>query len=90
MPKVWRLNRTAKYKKLSVEEREVIRAKATQCREENCWTPNQLRHVAATLIRKEYGIEVASIILGHSSLNTTEVYAEADLEKAARAMADFG
>ena len=42
------------------------------------------------MIRKEYGIDMARIILGHSSIETTERYAEADLEEAARAMAQFG
>lgn len=47
------------------------------------WGPNRLRHVAATEIRRLYGIEKARTILGHSHLNTTEIYAEADM-KAAR------
>jgi integrase len=53
------------------------------------WTPNQLRHNAGTRFRKKYGIEVARILLGHRKLNTTEIYAEQDLNrarKAARAM----
>jgi integrase len=82
MPREWRVK-----KKSQSEE---TRAKAIQWREANCWNPNQLRHTAATEIRKEYGIEIASIILGHSTLNTTQVYAEADLEEAAKAMATFG
>jgi integrase len=42
------------------------------------WAPNQLRHTRATEIRKEFGLEAASIILGHSGLAVTEVYAERD------------
>lgn len=42
------------------------------------WTPNQLRHSAATRIRREFGLEAASVILGHSSLSTTQIYAESD------------
>lgn len=42
------------------------------------WTPNQLRHSAATRIRRDFGLEAASVILGHSNLQTTQVYAEAD------------
>lgn len=45
---------------------------------ETRWTPNQLRHSAATRIRREFGIEAASVILGHSNLQTTQIYAEAD------------
>ena len=54
------------------------------------WTPNQLRHNAATRIRSEFGIELARIILGHSSAVTSEIYAEADLEKARSAMEKLG
>jgi integrase len=46
------------------------------------WHPNQLRHSAATAIRKEFGIDAASVILGHSSLDVTQVYAEKDEAKA--------
>lgn len=54
------------------------------------WAPNRLRHNAATLIRQRYGLEIASVILGHSNLKTSEVYAEADLEKAAKAISEMG
>jgi len=64
------------------------------CRKETVnipvWGPNRLRHNAATLIRKTYGVEIARIICGHSSAFTTEIYAEADLEKAAQAMVEMG
>ena len=46
------------------------------------WSPNQLRHSAATSIRKEFGIEAAQTILGHSHLGVTQVYAERDASKA--------
>lgn len=54
------------------------------------WHPNQLRHNAATHLRKLHGIEVARIILGHANLATTEVYAEADMLKAVEVIADIG
>lgn len=54
------------------------------------WTPNQLRHTAATKIRELYGIEIARIILGHSNLSTTEVYAEQDRQQAINAMVEVG
>jgi integrase len=54
------------------------------------WHPHQLRHSAATRLRKEFGLEVARVILGHSSSTVTEVYAEADREKAASAMERLG
>lgn len=45
------------------------------------WSPNQLRHSAATEIRREFGLEAAQVILGHSQANVTQVYAERDLAK---------
>jgi integrase len=46
------------------------------------WSPNQLRHSAATAIRKQFGLEAAQVILGHSELGVTQIYAEADKQKA--------
>ena len=46
------------------------------------WHPHQLRHTAATQLRKTYGIEAARIILGHRAPQTTEIYAEANHEQA--------
>lgn len=54
------------------------------------WTPNQLRHTAATRVRKKYNVEVARSILGHSNLSTTEIYAEEDRSKAIKAMLEIG
>lgn len=45
------------------------------------WSPNQLRHTAATEIRREFGLEAAQVILGHSEADVTQVYAERDLAK---------
>jgi integrase len=54
------------------------------------WHPNQLRHNAATRLRREHGVDMARIILGHSDLKTTAIYAEADREKAMTIMARIG
>jgi len=54
------------------------------------WHPNQLRHNAATRLRKEFGLDVARAVLGHSSPVVTEVYAELDGAKAAEAMERVG
>jgi len=54
------------------------------------WHPHQLRHSAATQLRKEFGLDVARAVLGHSSPAVTEVYAELDLTKAAEAMERVG
>lgn len=48
---------------------------------EHRWSPNQLRHTAATEIRSEFGLEAAQVVLGHSAADVTQVYAERDLAK---------
>ena len=47
------------------------------------WHLNQLRHATATEIRKNYGLEAAQVILGHSKADVTQVYAERDYTLAA-------
>jgi integrase len=54
------------------------------------WHPHQLRHNAATKFRQEFGLDVARAVLGHSSPVVTEVYAELDAAKAAKAMERVG
>jgi integrase len=54
------------------------------------WHPHQLRHNAATALRREHGIELARIILGQRHLSATELYAEADQEQAKAVMARIG
>lgn len=54
------------------------------------WHPNQLRHCVATSIRKQFGIEAAQTVLGHSKANVTEIYAERDFGLAARVMKEVG
>jgi integrase len=54
------------------------------------WHPHRLRHNAATWLRREFGLDVARVILGHSSTAVTEVYAEVDREKAIRIMEQVG
>ena len=54
------------------------------------WHLHQLRHNAATLLRKEFGIEAARVVLGHRSAAVTEVYAEIDHLKAADIMLRVG
>jgi len=39
---------------------------------------------------KRYAIEMARIILGHSTALTTEIYAEADRKKAAQVIQEIG
>ncbi len=54
------------------------------------WHPHQLRHNAATWIRREFGLDVARVILGHRTPVVTEIYAEVDFNKAVDVMARVG
>lgn len=55
------------------------------------WAPNQLRHTAATEIRRKYGLEAAQVVLGHSSAVITDaVYAERDRGVVERVMREIG
>jgi hypothetical protein len=54
------------------------------------WHPNQIRHNAATQFRRELGLDVARVILGHSSPVVTETYAELDRERAIAVMGQVG
>lgn len=54
------------------------------------WSPNQLRHTAATLIRKQFGLDAAAAVLGHAQVSTTEIYAEIDMALAAKAAKAIG
>lgn len=68
-----------------------LKKKAAEWRKANCWRPNMLRHTAATTIRREAGsIEAAKTILGHASIDITEIYAERDLVQAAEIIAKIG
>lgn len=48
------------------------------------WSPGRLRHNAATAVRKSHGLEVSRALLGHSKVETTQIYAEVDRERLAK------
>jgi len=54
------------------------------------WGPNQLRHATGTAIRKRFGLEASRVTLGHSEVETTQIYAERDIELAAKIMREVG
>jgi integrase len=54
------------------------------------WSPHALRHAAASEFRREFGEETTRLILGHSKLDTTRLYGEADHARAAEAMEKIG
>jgi integrase len=87
--------RTSRSRKIYPRHRAVFgyrRAIGLACRKAKIpsWSPNQLRHVAATEIRLRSGIEAARITLGHSDLGMTEVYAERDMDALRRMAEEFG
>jgi integrase len=69
---------------------EAQRAELETWRRARRWHPNQLRHTAATKIRRRYGAEAAQSVLGHAELSTTEIYAEKSLEVARQIMREIG
>jgi len=60
------------------------RAVERACKDANVplWTPGQLRHNAATLVRREFGLEAAQLLLGHARADVTQLYAEVNELKA--------
>jgi integrase len=46
---------------------------------EHRWSPNRLRHSAATEVRRVVGLEAAQVVLGHADAKVTQIYAEKDL-----------
>jgi integrase len=51
------------------------------------WSPNQLRHTAATRITEKASLEVARELLGHRSIQTTLIYAKVHEHRAAASAA---
>jgi integrase len=72
--------------RLTEEERVLLK----QWQRSHRWSPNQLRHAAATEIRKRFGIEAAQVALGHAKADVTQLYAERDLQKAESIMRQVG
>jgi integrase len=54
------------------------------------WHPHQLRHAVAGRIHSEYDMDAARVVLGHSSVKTTDRYVKRDLDKAADVMEKLG
>ncbi len=54
------------------------------------WGPNRLRHTHGTEVRKQFGLEAAQVVLGHSNAKVTQIYAERDLQKAAEIARQVG
>jgi integrase len=54
------------------------------------WAPNRLRHTFGTRVRKDYGLEAAQVLLGHSKADVTQIYAERNEALAATVAAKIG
>jgi len=65
-------------------------AELTAWQQSHRWVPNQLRHAAATEIRKQIGLQAAQVVLGHSKVDVTQMYAERDHTLAASVAAKIG
>lgn len=79
--------KTAWLKRLRPKQKEEL----AEWRRAHRWHPHQLRHNAATLIRRQFGLEAAQLALGHASaLITDAVYAERDREKVIEIMRRIG
>ena len=65
-------------------------ARACKLAEISRWSPNQLRHLAATRFRQAEGLDTAQAILGHTHARTTEIYAEVNRSKIEKVMLEIG
>ena len=77
-------------REMPAEERGRLKKLATAWRKAHCWHPNQLRHHAATEIRRQFGLEAAQVVLGHAKADVTQVYAERDSALAVEVMKRIG
>lgn len=59
-------------------------------RNKHRWAPHQLRHTMATKVRKEFDLEAAKAVLGHSATNVTGIYAEVDRQRAVEVARKIG
>jgi len=57
-------------------------AEIKQWRRDHRWSPNRPRHTFATQVRRDFGLEAAQGLLGHSTAHVTQVYAQRDCERA--------
>jgi integrase len=72
------------------EQRAERQRLAAEWRRANSWHPHQLRHNAGTRFRREYGLEVTRVLLGHKTAAMSEQYAEVDRTRAVEVMAKIG
>lgn len=77
--------------KIETQEQRTARLqKLAKWRRDHTWHPHQARHTAATIARREAGIEAANVLMGHKTGSMTEIYAVADRQKLDELMARIG
>jgi len=64
--------------------------RATEAAGVKQWSPNQLRHLRATEVRSQFGLDHAQAVLGHATADTTQIHAELSREKAAVVAREIG
>jgi integrase len=70
-------------RRLPPQERAALKEEAAAWRKAHVWSPNQLRHAAASAVTAHFGEQDgARVLLGHGSEKTTAIYAQRDLAKA--------
>lgn len=83
LPKELREPQTLEAKAADTTEAKKKRQAARRAwREENVWSPHQLRHTFATNVRREAGLDMARQLLGHRTAKISEEYAERDARQA--------
>jgi integrase len=80
-----RESRATWWARLTEGERAEVRA----WRRDHRWHPNWLRHSRATELRP-HGLDLVKTILGHSKVETTQIYSEKDLAAAMELVAKIG
>jgi integrase len=68
---------------------EVQKEELARWRKEHRWHPNRLRHNRATELRC-HGLDMVKTILGHTKVETSQIYAEKDLAAARELVAKIG
>ena len=54
------------------------------------WSPNQIRHAVASVVREKFGLEASQVVLGHARADVTQIYAERNLKEAANIARQIG
>ena len=54
------------------------------------WSPNRLRHAVGTQVRREFGIEHAQAALGHANIETSQIYAQVNFQRAVEVARKLG